>query len=475
MSFRLFGVNVEIQMGFWITAVLLGWPASGTPDRLIVVWVAVVLLSVLVHEFGHAMAVMRHHIEPEITLHWMGGTTAWRPILPLRRRDHVLISAAGPAAGFALWGALRLLGALAPGLYASLPMPVYVGLQFLEDVNLAWSIFNLIPVLPLDGGHILEHALGPRRVRLAAGISLGVASLLILFFLSRHSYWGVFLFGMAAMQNVQRLRAEGPAPRHRPDVAPARPQEAALPAAVVSLLRQAEAALADEEPTRARALAEQVLGGAGSPAELGGEAPPEGPPPAAARAAHEIIAWSRLLEERVDDAQESLDRARRLGEVDPALAGAVLLARGKTREARAVLEAARAAGDDRKVIVGPLIQVLLAEGEVARAAATALDIVDQLSEEDARKMAAIAFEAGTYEWAARLSEVVFSREGQPDDAYDAARAHARAGDNDLALDLLRRAVAAGFTDAPRAWSDAAFAALRVDHGLEAVLPRPEKA
>ncbi len=474
MSFRLFGVSIEIQMGFWITAALLGWPDSGMPDRHIVIWVAVVLISVLVHELGHAAAVMRHKIEPEITLHWMGGTTAWLPVLPLRRRDHVLISAAGPAAGFALWGVLRLFGVLAPGVYASLPTPIYIAIQYLEAINLAWSIFNLIPVLPLDGGHILEHALGPRRARITAGISLAVAALLIVFFLRRHSYWGVFLFGMAAMQNLQRLRAPNPerlraAPDRRAAEAPS------LPGAVLSLIRQARAALASEDPVGARAIAEQLLAGDGSGSELGGEAPPAGPLPAAALVAHEVVAWSYLLEQRPDDARAALARAQKLGDVDAALVGAVLLACGKPKDARAALEAARAAGDDRKEIVGPLIQVLIAQGDIARAAATALDIVEQLSEEDARRMASLAFDDGAFEWAARLWEAVFSRDGQPEDAYDAARAHARAGESRMALDLLRRAVAAGFTDAPRAWSDAALASVRADDAFEAVLPRPERA
>lgn len=475
MGFRLFGVNIEIQAGFWITAALLGWPAAGMPGREIVIWVAVVLLSILVHELGHAAAVMRHKIEPEITLHWMGGTTAWRPILPLSRRDYVVISAAGPCAGFALWGVLQLFVTLAPGVYMSLPAPVLTALEYLRQINLAWSIFNLIPVLPLDGGHILEHALGPRRVRLAAGISLAVASLLILLFLRMHSYWGVFLFGMAAMQNVQRLRAANP---EQMRVEPARravDDQPALPAETLDLLRRARTALADDEPSRARALAEQVLAGAGVGADLGGESPPAGPPPEAARAALEVVAWSYLAEDRPNEARAAIARASKLGELDAALVGAVLVAAGKTREARSVFEAARAAGDDRKEIAGPLIQILLGQGEVARAAATALDIIEQLSGEDGRKMAALAFEASAFDWAARLSEAVFDRDGQPEDAYDAARAHALAGENSVALDLLRRAVAAGFSDAPRAWSDAALASLRADDAFAALLPRPGRA
>src|SRR5207247_7425399 len=82
MEFRLFGVNVEIQFGFWLGSFLLGWGGGGMPNQTILIWMAVVLISVLVHEFGHAFAIKRHGIEPEIALHWMGGTTSWRAVLP---------------------------------------------------------------------------------------------------------------------------------------------------------------------------------------------------------------------------------------------------------------------------------------------------------------------------------------------------------------------------------------------------------
>jgi hypothetical protein len=98
--------------------------------------------------------------------------------------------------------------------------------------------------------------------------------------------------------------------------------------------------------------------------------------------------------------------------------------------------------------------------------------VDTLSEDDARRMAAIACDAQSYSWAARLSEAIFERSGTADDAYQAARARALEGDGPGALALLRRAVAAGFSDAARAWSDAALEPLRAGGELEALLPRP---
>lgn len=459
MSFRMFGVQVEVQFGFWLTAALLGFPflASGNYP-LFVVWLLVVFLSVLVHEFGHALAVKRHRIEPDITLHFMGGTTSWQALIPLGRLNHIIISLAGPFAGFFLAGILHLLLSFVPGLHV-LPPLLLSGMELLIQVNVAWGILNLIPVLPFDGGHVLEHALGPKRARLTAAISGVSALLLALVFLRAGFYFFTILLVMSAFQSLQRFRSEPAA--MSPSMARRREalREEPLPSEAALLLRRARRALEDERTDEARALASEVL------------ALTLPLPRRALREAMELISWAQLLEGDAKGAAEALSQARKHGEPDPALTGAVLLARGELKQARKVLEAAREAGDDRKEVAGPLIRVLVEQGEVARAAAIALDIVDQLSEEDARKMAEIAFEHGAFDWSARLFEVIFRRKGLSEDAYGAARANAKDGNLDRALELLRHAVEAGFTDRARAWSDTALEALR-GAPLEAVLPRP---
>ncbi len=97
MSFRLFGVDVEIQVGFWINAVLIGYLSVGSEDpRLLLLFVPIILISILLHEYGHAFAVMRHGIEPSIALHSMGGRTTWQSTKRLTRPQHIVISLAGP-------------------------------------------------------------------------------------------------------------------------------------------------------------------------------------------------------------------------------------------------------------------------------------------------------------------------------------------------------------------------------------------
>lgn len=458
MSFRLFGVDVEIQIGFWITAFLLGLSAFGRGGFQVgpmLLWMAIVLISVLVHEYGHAFAFRRHAIRSSIVLHWMGGHTMPQAVLPLSRLEHVIISVAGPFAGFALAAVAYSAQVLLEGPIQSAPPLVKLGLQLTQLVNVSWGIINLLPVLPFDGGHVLEHALGPKRAKLTAVISLVAGLAVAGYFVSTGNILGAVLFGMAAVRSFRTLQEPAPLGRSGPMAGQSRES---VDSEVAVLLRRAHAALGDDQLDRAMELAEQALERTSGPCHE-------------AVAALEIMAWAHYFSGRLEDAEATARRASVVGPVDAALAATLLLARGERKEARRLLELSRAQGDDRKEVVGPLIQVLLEEGEVARASAVAYDVVDSLSEDDIRRMASLAFEGGAFAWAAALREAVFVRRQEAEDAYEAARARAKNSEPDRAVEMLRGAVAAGFSDRARAWSDAALSSLRAER-LEAVLPRP---
>ena len=460
MRFRLFGVDVQVQMFFWLTTAFFAYPdlMAGRYSSA-VVWIAVVFVSVLVHELGHALAVKRHKIEPEIALHGMGGTTSWQPGGALSRGDHILISLAGPFAGFALGGLVYAFVHLAPGLVVRLPPLGQRAIELMLYVNIFWGIVNLIPVLPFDGGHVLEHTLGPKRGRLTAGIS-GVIGLGVAIYAGLHGMiWMALLFGMGAVQSYQRFNAEPASPGASSQRRDPPPAGEAIPAELAAMLQTARSALAAEQLERAISIAEAVL--ASTPL-----------PPRAAILALEIIGWAHLLGANPREAAQAVAAAKSLGDVDAALVGSTLQATGDLAGARRVLEGAHRKGDDRKEIMGPLIQILIQQGEVPRAAEAALSIVETLSEDDVRRMAEIAVEHRAFSWAARLFEASYQRAKSSEDAYAAARAHALDGQHDRAVEWLRHAVEAGFSDRARAWSDAALEALRTGPDLEAVLPRP---
>lgn len=173
IKFRLGTIPVKINPTFWVVAIVLGLPV---PDRhrhemaaYFAGWIVVVLVSVLMHELGHALVARRFGAAVEISLHLMGGHTSWatrEPISPWRR---VVVAAAGSGVGFALagttFGLVRVLDVpIRPPLLASL-------LSLFVWVNVIWGVFNWLPIRPLDGGHILTGVLqamfGRRSERVA--------------------------------------------------------------------------------------------------------------------------------------------------------------------------------------------------------------------------------------------------------------------------------------------------------------------
>jgi len=467
MFFRAFGVPTTVQLSHFLGALMFGfWILQSNYPQLIVIWIAIVFVSVLVHELGHAFAMKRYGLEPEITLYMFGGLTSTtsRGMSRLTRPQRIFISFAGPGAGFLLGGIVYAIVTFAP-----IPLPtstlgrVAVGqtINWLLFVNFGWGILNLVPVSPLDGGHILEDIMGPRRERLTYKVMIVAAIAVSAYVVSTGDYiFIVVIMGIGAYQAYQRLQMIGSATR-RVDPTPEKKAEMQVPPAVRAKLQEAKNALADDRYEEAGTIAELVLG----------EKPPA---PARIEALH-VIGWAHLLQDRPTEAERVLKAIAKETEPDLALLGALLFHKDDLAGAREVFETARAAGDDRKEIVGPLIQILIGQGEVARAAAVALDVIDTLSEDDARQMATIAFDHEAYQWSARLHEAVFDRTDDPADAYQAVRALTMHGDVGRALALLRRAVAAGYSDAAQVWSDKALEKLRSveESELESILPRTD--
>ena len=153
LKFSFAGIPVSVQPWFWILAVVLGLSNRITGAGL-PIWVAVVFVSVLIHELGHAFTVRRVGYRPFILLHFIGGLTTWYPNEELEPRPRVLTTLAGPFAGFALAGVAWLLLELTGiGDTDSLQRD---SLVWLLVVNLIWGIFNLVPVRGLDGGQALR-------------------------------------------------------------------------------------------------------------------------------------------------------------------------------------------------------------------------------------------------------------------------------------------------------------------------------
>lgn len=111
LQFRLGPFPVSVEPSFFIVSLVLAANRLVRPAMLLE-WVVVVFVSVLVHELGHALAARAVGLPARISLHGAGGTTHHQPPQRDSVRQDVLISLAGPAAGFLL-GALAWVWSLA--------------------------------------------------------------------------------------------------------------------------------------------------------------------------------------------------------------------------------------------------------------------------------------------------------------------------------------------------------------------------
>jgi membrane-associated protease RseP (regulator of RpoE activity) len=204
---QVFGFPLRIDPFFFVTAWLIG----GRQEPLwMMIWVAVVLVGVLAHELGHAFAGRRLGLQPWIQLMAFGGMTGWLRPRRLTPGQHIMISAAGPAVGISIGGAVLLAAKL--GFLAGASPAVLRLAEFVVWVNLGWGVLNLLPILPLDGGHILASVAGMvagRTGRIGARFFSIVLTVVIGLWALLAGQWWILILGVVlTFANVQGLRAE---------------------------------------------------------------------------------------------------------------------------------------------------------------------------------------------------------------------------------------------------------------------------
>ncbi|MDA7509601.1 hypothetical protein N9046_06285 [Akkermansiaceae bacterium] len=212
-------------MGFFLGG---GLAITSREDFLmILLWIIVLLVSILVHELGHALTSRKMTgVTPSIKLWGMGGLAYSNT--QLTQKQSFWVTWAGPLAGLGFFGLIVLTCCTVYGIavgtdltmfllfpstginretftvLAEMNDPVLYMLKDLLWVNFWWSLMNLLPVFPLDGGQIyasIERS--PKKVwtvGMVTGALVAIAGFFIL-----HQIVIAILFGYFAFQNYKRL------------------------------------------------------------------------------------------------------------------------------------------------------------------------------------------------------------------------------------------------------------------------------
>ena len=192
LQFSLFRIPVRIELWFFALSLF----ALQVRDvRGALVWSLGVFVGVMVHELGHAFAMRANGFAPSITLHALGGWTHFPGGARPTAKQNFFITLAGPGAGLCL-------GLLALAAEHFIRAPNADLAMLLSDavwINIGWSFVNLLPLLPWDGGLILDSGLqwltGRRHDRVVALSSMIGGALMVAFALKQWiimlGYFGV--------------------------------------------------------------------------------------------------------------------------------------------------------------------------------------------------------------------------------------------------------------------------------------------
>jgi Zn-dependent protease/CBS domain-containing protein len=192
---RVAGIPIGLDSSWFVIFALVAWvlarnyyPAEFPLWSQVLCWTlgiatsALLFVSVLLHELGHAMLARAYRIPVRrITLFIFGGVAEIGGELPGPLAEF-LVAIAGPVVSFALAAGFDVLKVGVAG-----SAPLYALAEYLAFINGALALFNLIPAFPLDGGRVframvwaLTRDVG-RATVVAATVGRGFAFLFVAF------------------------------------------------------------------------------------------------------------------------------------------------------------------------------------------------------------------------------------------------------------------------------------------------------
>lgn len=197
-------IPITIQPLFWLIAFFIGWMWTNELMGALLS-IVIILGSVIFHELGHAITAILFGQKTRIELAAFGGFT-YREGRKLKLWEEFLVVLNGPLAGFLLFLIAYVVNQTMqitnPTLLLAVKLTLYA--------NLFWTIINLVPVLPLDGGHllsiILEAIFGFKGVKIAIVAGIVIAVAISIFFFVVGLFLPGALFLILTFESFRSLR-----------------------------------------------------------------------------------------------------------------------------------------------------------------------------------------------------------------------------------------------------------------------------
>jgi stage IV sporulation protein FB len=424
--FSIAGIPVRVEPIFLVISGLWGLRYLDAGIEFVLIWMLASFISILVHELGHGLSLKLFGQPSVIVLHGFGGVTISQRRSSLSRARSIIVSLAGSLTALVvLWLPTRQL--VGSDWFFDQSLNVRALVFFLAFQNLWWSVANLLPIRPLDGGNVTAELFG---IDPARRISIGVAIAGAVWCFTHDQGYAAFFALFLAFNNWQELRA-------------------AQSGADVDAFHVDAPESGPAKKRRGRANL-SVVGRPPSAPAMGTQDP--------ARVAQQ--AWAAL---RAGDVAAAKRLTSGLGAgADPYLRASAALATGDPK-AFELFEAAYVTEPN-----GP--PNLIATEVVARAGAAAaiarrlVERADGKGREGAGSLQTHLHYANRFAEAAEVGEVVFAA-GPPSraqTAFEVACSWAKAGDVDHAADWLERAADAGFRAASVVDGEPDLATVRAD-------------
>lgn len=175
MIFNVFGIRIEIT--FWFIALITFIISLNAPTNVLIT-----VFSSLLHETGHLLIMTSLGNKPQAVRFEITGMNIIRqPDLKISTKNEILIALGGPFINLICF------------LISVVTLCIYNNENILTFgcINLILMIFNLLPIIRLDGGLALYYALSQKHDNITCSKILKITSII---FITIIYVWGFYAF-----------------------------------------------------------------------------------------------------------------------------------------------------------------------------------------------------------------------------------------------------------------------------------------